>query len=600
MSGRRPREENADDLFDGDFAEVDPSWRQAAILRLAREPEPGYRGVLETALWDQNPRTAFIAYLGLRRLHPPVSGMHEAWLDLFGESVRLLETRAASGPLPLRIAAMQALAFAPGGVFTGVIERWKRDPLSELTTWGSLTEQPPALPVINDSGSGGWPEIQGVLLAATADRGERVRLMTDLLETARGDDALPVFLALQLEPEPEMTDMLLPWLHAPDTRIAVEAARAVLACGGSGVYVLLLAQVKQAGDPDKRSGFLSVLARTGREEAWQVCCAHLNHEDAAVRLAAVEALARFPRPATDRQQALRERQNDPHGVVAATAHGWLWRLGALESVSRLTQMLSDASAGMRQAAARALALVAPATAVPLLVDLLEVERQGDVLRAALISLRRLLPGRSLPPRVLERLLLQFRRLLSGPDFFRRSQVAVLCGFLGTAAEELLLSSLEEQEHPHVLASLLAAVARVGSTRVLVFSRFRDHPDPRVRANLMEALLGGGPGGIPFLSQGLRDPSPRVRSGAARSLFALGQLEVVGVLNRMLLTPSPLPVLAACHALGSLMRWHPPALSPDHPLRLQLGTRVRRRQPAAPGTPAWLSEPFLPELLQELA
>ncbi len=600
MSRRVAHDRIHDDLLAGDLAEVDPIRRREAILRLARDPVQADRPALEDALWDHDPRLAFTAWLGLRRLHPPISGVHEAWLELFGESVRLLETRAASGPVPLRLAAMQALAFAPGGVFPGVAERWRQDLLSEPAAWGSLTEQPPALPLMNESSGCGWFEMQGLLLAAMSDRSDRVRLLRELLEAARGEDAVPVFLALQLEPEPEITDLLLPWLHTPDVRVAIEAARAILACGGSGVYVLLLAQIKQAGDPAKLCGFLAVLAQTGREEAWQVCRRYLAHADADVRLTALEAVARFPRPAAERREALRALQKDDHALVAATAVGWLWRLGALESVSRLTSMASDAAAATRQAAARALALLAPGTAIPLLVDMLEGEKQGDVLRAILMSLRRLLPGAVFPARVQERLLLQFRRLLSSADFFRRSQTAVLCGRLGISAEDLILTALEEQEHPHVLASLLGAAARMGSTRALVFSRFRDHPDPRVRANLMEALLGGGAGAVPFLSQALRDPSPRVRSGAAQSLFALGQFEVIGVLNRMLLTPSPLPVLAACHALGRLMRLHPPALAPDHPLRLHLGSRVRRQHVAVPGQPVWMSEPMLPELLQELS
>jgi tetratricopeptide (TPR) repeat protein len=109
-----------------------------------------------------------------------------------------------------------------------------------------------------------------------------------------------------------------------------------------------------------------------------------------------------------------------------------------------------------------------------------------------------------------------------------------------------------------------------------------------------------PGAIPYLANGLKDPAPRVRAAAAHSLFLLGQLEVVPVLNRMLLVPSPVPVLSACHALGQLMRIHPPTLRPDHPLPLSLSRQARRVRLDHPEIPEALRFPELPRLLADLA
>ncbi|HOY66850.1 MAG TPA: HEAT repeat domain-containing protein [Candidatus Ozemobacteraceae bacterium] len=582
-------------------SDQDPWLRRLALAELSRAPKAIDRELFEEHLFSSDPTLALPAFLGLRRLCPPPPALDETWRDLFGEAIDLLGKRASTGPLPLRSAAIQALAFAPGGVPDLLLDRLTAAALDATPLEAPLWSEPPQLPLIQEATGVGDPAVSmALLLGAALCTGSRVTRIARLLSDGDENRALPALLALQAFPQPELAEHVLPLVRSPSPRLAAEAARALLACGGKRVFVLLLSLVADTSDPARKAFLLPLVARTGRPEVWNVLTAHLGHVDARVRRAATVAIAGLAAPAQQRATALAPRLSDRDPGVAAEAARVLWPLGSMEALARLEEMLRRPDTAHRSAAAEALGGLPPAPALPLLVEHLARERHGDVLRALLLSLRRLVPRAAPQNGVSERLLPTLRRLLDASDPFLRSQTAVLAGMLGTVAEDLVLSSLERPEHPHVLASLLGALRRIGSSRLLVLARFSDHPDPRVRANLMETLLFSGPGAIPYLTNGLRDPAPRVRAAAARGLFQLGQLEVVPLLTRMLLIPSPVPVLSACHALGQLMRLQPPAMKPDHPLPLSLSREARRRRPAITSGPPALRDASLASLFEKLS
>ena len=582
-------------------SDQDPWIRRLALAELSRAPQAIDRELFEDHLFSPDPTLALPAFLGLRRLCPPPPLMDETWRDLFGEAIDLLGKRASTGPLPLRAAAMQALAFAPGGVSDLLLDQLTASAIDTTPLEAPLWSDPPQLPLIQDGNGSGDPSVSMALLLGAALRsGSRASRVARLLSDGDESRSLPALLALQAFPQPELAERILPLVRAPSARLAAEAARALLACGGKRVFVLLLSLVNDTADPARKAFLLPLVARTGRPEVWNVLSAHLAHADPRVRRAAAVATAGLAVPAQQRVHAVTPCLSDKDPSVAAEAARVLWPLGSMEALARLEEMLRRPDALYRTLAAEALGGLPPAPAVPILVEQLARERHGDVLRALLLSLRRLLPKAVPQPGITERLIPTLRRLLEAADPFLRSQTAVLAGLLGATAEDMILASLERPDHPHVLASLLGALRRIGSSRLLVLARFSDHPDPRVRANLMETLLFSGPGAVPYLTNGLRDSAPRVRAAAARGLFQLGQLEVVPLLTRMLLIPSPLPVLSACHALGQLMRLQPPAMRSDHPLPLSLAREARRRRPAVTSGPIVLRDPALPALFEKLS
>lgn len=590
---QNPRER----LFD-----PDPATRRMAVAAIARDPQPFDREFFEETLFNPDTSTALLAHVGLRALFPNPPTIDQTWRDTFSESVELLVQRATSGPVQLRVAALQALAFAPEGLSVPLVERILLS-LSEAAAMETgMWREAPTLPLVQARRSLDLPEGFALLLSALPLGKERIHLLKRELARKEIHRLLPVLIALQMMPVPELTEQILTCVRSGEPRVAVEAARALLACGGKKVYLMILSLLKETVDPRKKAGLLPLAGQTGRPEVWQVLLSHLRHSSPLVRRAAVLAVSNFPTSPTEKTAALQPLLKDKEAVVACEACRFLWQMGSMEALAHLEELFGQGDPHQRSTAAEALGELPAETAVPILIEEFSRERHGDVIRQVILSLRRLLPRLAGSSGLTDRLLPVLRRLLGSTDPFARSQAAVLAGILGAPAEDVLLAALEKPEHPHVLASLLAGLGSIGHGRLLVLARFHDHPDPRVRSNLMNALLSAGPGAIPYLTTGLKDPSPRVRAAAAHSLFLLGQLEVVPVLNRMLLVPSPVSVLAASHALGKLMRVRIPVLKQDHPLPLSLNRKSRRR-PAA-GTegdgPHLLRAPELPRVFEELA
>lgn len=579
----------------------DPATRRMAVAAIAREPLPEDREFFEETLFSADPATALLAHLGLRALVPPPASLDQTWRETFAESVELLVQRASSGPVQLRVAALQALAFAPEGLTVGLVDRVLQSLPDAATVETGLWREAPTLPLVQVRRSLDLPEGFALLLSALPLGKERIHLLRRELGRKESHRLLPVLIALQLVPVPELTDQVLACVRSGEPRVAIEAARALLACGGKKVYLMILSLLKETVDPRKKAGLLPLAAQTGRREVWQVLLSHLRHSSPIVRRAAVVAVASFPGLATDKTAALAPLLKDKEAGVACEAARFLWQFGSMEALTLLEDHFRRGDPHQRAVAAELLGELPAETAAPILIEEFGKERHGDVIRQIILSLRRLLPHLAPSSGLCDRLLPVLRRLLGSTDPFNRSQAAVLAGILGAPAEDLLLSAIEKPEHPHVLASLLAGLGRIGHGRLLVLARFHDHPDPRVRANLMTALLSAGPGAIPYLTTALKDPSPRVGAAAAHSLFMLGQVEVVAVLNRMLLVPSPVSVLAACHALGRLLRVQVATLPSDHPLALTLGRRARTKAAADPvDGPALLRAPELPRVFEELA
>lgn len=567
------------DIFDPrDLLNYPDQWlRRQALSYLACNPRPDDRIIFEEYLCDSDGVMAFFAFLGLKKLFPGSIKISAIWKDLFEESINLLSERAGRGPAFLRIAAIQALCFAPCGVSPALADSIAVLVSESLNTNFCIPDPPPELPLIRPSNPITASDCGVMILASLQSPSERLKILRRELNSIDSNKLLPALSYLQMNPIPDLADLILPLIRSPETAVAEEAARAFTACGGKRVFVLLLSLLNETADRTRKSSLLKLLAGTGKPEIWPVISRFTAHSSHELRLAAARAASIFPASPEDKTSLIQPLLKDPTPAVRACAAQMLWNLGSMEALATLEEMIDSDNSADRSAAASAFSAFPQDVALPRLIERFAIERSGDVIRTLVLALRSLSAKSPPPYDSFMRISALLSKYLNSGDTFIRSQIAVLCGFFGLLAEELIVSSLVKQDHPHVIASLLGALGRIGSSRLIVVSRYHDHPDPRVRANLINALSNAGSSAVPYLSSSLKDPSPRVRASAAGALFLMGQFEVVGIINRMLLIPSTTAVLAACYALGKILRINPSALRNDHALQIAL---IRKLKPAS--------------------
>ena len=574
--------------------------RKAALAAMVRDPQPVDREIFEDFIDSDDTTLSLMSFLGLKKLFPPTLLVRDTWKELFGESVDLLARRACSGPAQLRVAALKALAFAPEHLSFGLVEKVLESLATPLSFESISSGQSPDLALVQNPQNFQLPEGFAVLLASLPGSHERVELLRREIGAQDSSRLLPVLLALQLNPVPELTDQVLLLARSSEKRIAIEAARALLACGGSKVFLVILSMLKETADPQRKASLLPLAASTGREEVWPVIVNYAGSDDAILAQAALQAAENFAAPIEEKAALYRQAIKSINPATACMAAQFAWHAGSMKALRLLEKYLSEESRLHRASAAAALGNISPETALPILSACFDREKNGDVIRQLILSVRKLLPRARGNMRVHDQLLPWFGRLMKSTDAFKRSQCAILCGLLGRPAEDLVLRTLEKEHHPHVIASLLSSLGRLGCSRLLVYSRFHDHADSRVRANMLAAMLICGGEAVSYFTNALKDTAPRVRGAAARNLFLLGQLDIVATLNRMLLVPEPLSVLAGCYSLGQLLRIQPPLLSSDHPLPLAVSRRSTLHQKSGAYGPMLLNTPEAAQVFSELA
>lgn len=580
---------------------VNDSWtRRTALAAMAREPLPVDRDTFEDLLDHDDTTVALLAFLGLKKLYPPPLVVRDFWKELFGESVDLLSKRACSGPAQLRIAALKALAFAPEHLSFGLVERVLESLESPMHFESILSGQSPSLTLVQQPQKFFLPEGFAVLLASLPGGHERVNLLRRELNSQETSRLLPALISLQIHPAAELTDQVLLLARSAEKRVALEAARALLACGGNKVFLVILSLLKEAADPVRKSWLLPLAASTGRQEVWPVIVTYAASEDQQLAQAALRAAAGFAVPVEEKAKLFNKAMQSISPTIVIIAAQYAWNVGSMKALPILEKYLTDDTWQNRAYAAEALGNISPETSIPVLAQRFDLEKSGDVIRQTILSLRRLLPKVKGNMRLHDLLIPWLTRLMKSTDAFKRSQCAVLCGLMGKVAQDLLLKNLETEHHPHVIASLLSALGSSGFDRLLVYSRFHDHSDSRVRANMINAMLICGADAVSYFTNALKDQAPRVRGAAAKNLFLLGQLDIVGTLNRLLLVPEPLSVLSGCYSLGQLLRIQPPMLNSDHPLPLAVSRRTRLNKQQQPYGPALLNTPEIGGIFNELA
>lgn len=574
--------------------------RKAALASMVRDPQPVDREIFEDFINNDDTTLSLMAFLGLKKLYPPTIMLRDTWKELFGESVDLLSRRACIGPTQLRVAALKALAFAPEHLSFGLVEKVLESLATPLNFESISSGQTPGLTLVQGPQNFQLPEGFAVLLASLPGSNERVDLLRREIGSQDSSRLLPVLLSLQLNPVAELTDQILMLARSPEKRIAIEAARALLACGGSKVFLVILSMLKETADPQRKAALLSLAASTGREEVWPIIVNYANCDDSMLAQAALQAAENFAAPIEEKAALYRKTIKSDDAGTSCLAAQYAWQAGSMKALRLLEKYLASESREHRAFAAAALGNITPETALPILAECFDREKSGDVIRQLILSVRKLLPRARSNMRVHDLLLPWFGRLMKSTDAFKRSQCAILCGLIGKVSEDLILCTLEREHHPHVIASLLSSLGRLGCSRLLVYSRFHDHIDSRVRANMLNAMLICGGEAVSYFTNALKDNSPRVRGAAAKNLFLLGQLDIVATLNRMLLVPEPLSVLAGCYSLGQLLRIQPPLLGSDHPLPLAVARRSSLLQKNDQHGPMLLNTPEIAQVFKEMA
>lgn len=574
-----------------------------ALAAVSRNPVAEDRVFLEECLENNNPAIVLLAYMGLKKLFPMSTAMQEVWQNLFFDTVDLLEKRASSGSgsAQIRAAAIKAMAFATE-VSYSTIDTALKSLSSTFSYDTSFVAKEPQLYLLQRPNDFFLSEAFGILLASMhTDQQAAVKLLTRELDCQNPDRLIPALIALQLNPNPDFTDQVLWVARNGEKRVADEAVRALLACGGKKVCLFISSLLKEIKDVDRRKIILSVAASSDREEIWPALNAFARGKEPKLTLAALRAIAGFDGVDNSEKITLyaeAAKNKDPE--VMALAAVLAWKAGSLKTLKLLNQFLDSDSDLHRLAAATVLSEVSPEKAIPLLISHFEEETEEKVYSQILLSLRALLPKTKKVELVENTVLPWLSAMLKSGEAWKRNQAAVLCGYLGPVSEELLLKTLSKEKHAYVIASLLAALGKCGSSRLLLFSKYHDHEDPRVRANMVYALINCGNEAIPYFSEALNDSSPRVRAGAAYNLFMLGQVNAINTLNAMLQVPEPLSVLSACYAIFNIFKTVLPKLEADHPLALALSRLAIDSQKNKQIGPGLLNSPEVSAIFNEMA
>ncbi len=580
------------------------SWVRRRVLSIiSREPSIDDRIFLEEMLESDDPTSVFLAYKGLTRLFPLTNAMKNVWQDFFAETIDLLDKRASSGSgsAQIRTAAIKALAFSTD-LSISVVESALKSLFSTFSYETSFIAQEPLLPLLTKQNSFSLPESFGILLASLPiEQESSIKIIKRELDCQNPDRLIPAMISLQLNSSPEMTDQLLWIARNGEKRVADEAVRALLACGGKKVCLFITSLLKEVRDSERRAIILSLAGATDREEIWPVLSGFARGKSKELSLVALRAIDGFSGTSIEDKihlysEVARSKEPDLIALAALLAY----KAGSVKSIKIIKQLLNSDLEKSRFEAVCVLSEFPAEKAVPLLLTAFDEETDENIINQIFLSLRSLLPKINKIELVENTILPWLNRLLNSNDPFIRNQTAVLCGCLGPSAEDIALKVLEKETHPYVIASLLAALGKCGCNKLILYSQYHDHNDPRVRANMVWALSNCGNEALPYLNDALSDSSPRVRAGAAFNLFMLGQLYVIKTLNGMLQVPEPLSVLSGCYAIFNIFKTILPRLEADHPLALAMGKLALESQRHKQIGPGLLNVPEAPDLFSEMA
>ena len=565
--------------------------RLQCISAVSREPLLSDRIFFEELLENEDPIIAFLAYKGLTRLFPLSSLIRDVCQKLFAETVELLEKRASSGSgsTQIRTAALKALAFATD-LSISVIESSLKSLYTSFNYDSSFYTKEPLLPLLQKSNNFFLLEGFGLLLASMPIEQETsIKIIKRELECQNPNRLIPAMISLQLNPNAEMTDQLLWIARNAEKRVSDEAIKALLACGGKKVYLVITSLLKE------------VAASTDREEIWSLLKSYAEGKDQKLALTALKAIDGFaPVDIKEKLNLYSELAKSENPELAVLSNLYIWRSNPSNSLKVFRDFLESDDSLFRLACVDAASEISPDLSIPLLFTHFEEEKDENVINQILLNARSLLPKVKNVELIENNILPWLTRHIASSNDFIRNQIAVLCGCLGPFTEDIVLKSLEKETHPYVIASLLASLGKCGCDKILLYSKYHDYKDARVRANMVYALNNCGKEAIPYFYDALEDESSRVRAGAAYCLFMKGQLDSIKVLNNMLQIPEPISVLSACYSIYNIFKIVIPKLETEHPLALAIARKIIELEREKKFGPGLLNSSESSNLFNEMA
>ena len=551
--------------------------RSAALAILAKTPDSSNREILEKLLEKSSPSTSMGAFLALNQLYKTPGTVKALWKKLFSGILELLIKRSTSGSIQIRAAALQALAYLADQLTPNMMEQLIRPVIpvlgSEATVAGVDTSK-----LISERQILGIHEALATVLAAIPNSTLKQSVFKRELASKENERILPVLLSLQISPMPEAVNQLLLLARSTDPQISVESIRALITCGGPNVYLLVISLLQETANSLKKAAILPVVAATDSQEMWPLLCKAAKCNDNNVAVVALKATNSF-RGVTNNEKIklYSETVRSSSPLVITLSAALAWKAGSTKAIAILSQFLSSNSPKHRLAVAEVLSYLSAEAAITLAATHFEAESDSEVLSKIVLSLRDLLPYEGNNERLSFLLIPWLTRLFKSDDVFKRNQAAVLCGYYGKAAQNLILQQLSKETNSQVIASLIAALGKCGCNSIIIYSKFHDHKDPRVRANMLSAMLGCGNEALPYLTSAQDDSSSRVKATSALNLFMLGQTDSLNILSEMLQTPDPVSVLSACYALEKILKTVLPLLSSEHPLTLAISRKAYELQ-----------------------
>jgi HEAT repeat protein/tetratricopeptide (TPR) repeat protein len=233
-----------------------------------------------------------------------------------------------------------------------------------------------------------------------------------------------------------------------------------------------------------------------------------------VRANAVEVLWSLDVDPSALRTLLSKAAQDPHNRVRANVAIGYGKIDPRESVSILSEMFSDPDRRVRASAVYAARFIENDRVALWLLSTLTLEKSQELLESALEGL---------------------------------SMVG------GEGVVEALLGMVPNP-NPLIRRGVAEALANKTDKRIApaLVSRYAVEDDPTVCAAIMATIgkIGGGEY-VNFLTEGLRSSSFEVQAAAIESLTDLSRLEIIGVLEPFVRSPSPILQARSCLALWNL-------------------------------------------------
>lgn len=587
-------------IKDGNAVWNEYSSQTASVAAISENPSLSEKEYYSKLLKSQDIYLALSASLCLKKLFPPTNQTKSIVSDIFAEAEDSLIHRACSGPAQLRIAALKALIFDAGYLsFTDISHILEStESISEHESFYSGNFQ--SLTRIMPQSNFFLTEALGAIIAVLPNKNERFDLIKRELSLQNETRIISALNSLQMVPAEEPTNLVLQLARSENFRISKEAIKSLLICGGSKVYLIILSILKEINNPEQKAELLPIAALTHREEAWIMIKESMNSENIKLTKSALIASDIISINDDEKSEFYKKLMKHSDPEVSCISAALAWKHGSLKAIKVITKHLESNSKKSRAAASKVLSHINPEQSIPILIKKFNEETNGDVIRENILSIRRILTQNSeVTLQYADFFMPWLNRLFKSTDPFKRVQSAVLCGLVGKASKDTLLSALNKEKHPYVLSAIIKALGKCDFDRILVYSAYAQNNDSRVRAATIESLPITGTS-MSYYTQALKDENPRVKAAAIIKLYLSGQTDVIRKANEMINVPSPEAVLAGCYALSRTVRIQPAILKENEPLSLSIASKARFNLRSEECGPAFLNSPDIADLFAEMA